>query len=88
MKQTVEDQLGYEIPEAEYQKAVHRAKSKHRQLINRYGTTGGARLSADYMVMLIVEMARAHKLSQITFDVAKNMLDMEKEHSDKQKCPS
>lgn len=81
MKNQVEEYLGFEISEKQYNQFSDRARKKLASIIERFGDANGERRKPYYLARLISEDVKAENLSTATITVALNVLNMEKEHS-------
>lgn len=81
MKNQVEEYLGFEISETQYNQSSDRARKKLASIIERFGDANGERRKPYYLARLISEDVKAENLSTATITVALNVLNMEKEHS-------
>lgn len=79
MKRTVEEQLGFEVGERQFQKSLHNARKKLCTIITRYGDADGRRREPEYLQELICEDIKASVLAEATMLMAVNMRNMEKE---------
>lgn len=81
MKEQIENQLGFSITEEQFQESAERAGKKLDRIISQYGDAAGSRRRPEYLAELIYEDVIMDTFSKATVFVAKNVLDMEKEHS-------
>lgn len=79
MKRSVEEQLGFEVGERQFQKSLHNARKKLCSIITRYGDADGCRREPEYLQELICEDIKASVLAEATMLMAVNMRNMEKE---------
>ena len=78
-KKEVEELLGYEITEKQFDKALEYAKRKQEYI---YGQEHRAVvLQHWYLVKLTEEYVRSLALSKFTMDLCRTLYDMEREHS-------
>lgn len=83
LKRDIENQLGFEVGERQFQKSLHNARKKLFSIISRYGDAGGRRREPEYLQELICEDIKACVLAEATMLMAVNMRNMEKERSAK-----
>lgn len=79
MKRQVENELGFEISDDQFLRSEARARKKLSSIISQYGDANGLRLTPWYFEELVYEEAIIEKLMEITNEVMRNVLDMEKE---------
>ncbi|KAI4450600.1 hypothetical protein C823_005137 [Eubacterium plexicaudatum ASF492] len=79
LKSGVEEQLGFEVGERQFQKSLHNAGKKLYSIISRYGDADGRRREPEYLQELICEDIKASVLAEATMLMAVNMRNMEKE---------
>lgn len=79
MKQEVEDLLGCEISDEQFQEALECAKRKQDYIYQREQRP--AVLQRWYLVNLTEEYVRSLAFSKFTLDLSRTLMDMEKEHS-------
>ena len=78
-KEEVEELLGYEITEEQFDKATEYAKRKQEYIYKR--ECRPVVLQHWYLVKLTEEYVRNLAFSKFTMDLCRELRDMEKEHS-------
>lgn len=81
MKKEVEEELGFEVTDEQFCQSEERARIKLDSIISRYGDAHGDRRKPEYLRELIYEDVISDIFSKATVFVARNVLNMEKEHS-------
>ena len=73
LRQQAECYLGSKIKRSEWGEAKAYAERKLALIIQRYGDAEGARRKRNYFAQLIAETVQSERLSQFTFDIAKEL---------------
>lgn len=69
-KKTIEEMIGREINEEDYQLAVSTATKKLQSIIQRYGDAGGVRRTPWYLAELVIEALTQKLFSDVTIALA------------------
>ncbi len=79
LKTDVEERLGFEVEDRQFQKSLYHARKKLCSIISRYGDADGRRREPEYLQELVCEDIKACALAEATMLMAVNMRNMEKE---------
>lgn len=72
-KKTIEEMIGREINEEDYQLAVSTATKKLQSIIQRYGDADGVRRTPEYLAELVIEAIKSELLTEYTMSVSRAM---------------
>lgn len=70
LKTDVEEQLGFEVEDRQFQKSLHHARKKLCSIISRYGDADGRRREPEYLQELVCEDIKACALAEATMLLA------------------
>lgn len=69
-RKLVEQRLGFEITDGQYEEALEKARKKLRTTIQRFGDAAGDRRKPAYLAELVAEAIRSELLMKYTAEFA------------------